>query len=199
MEITARPRRRGWLRAVRALVGAGALLAVALLIPLALGYQTHVVDDHAMAGTHARGSLVFDEQVSQRQLEVGDVVTFVPPGAAPADGTVTRRIVAIDDAAFQTRGDAAAAVDPWRVPLADGDLERVAFSLPWAGYPVIAVDSLAIPPWALAALALGLAAVLVVLRRNSRPLRRAVPFPRSAFGPHPARRRRVPSTDSAGV
>ena len=169
MEITARRRHRGWLRAIRAVIGVGALLAVALLIPPALGYETHVVHDHAMTGTHSRGSLVFDEHVSQRQLAVGDVVTFVPPGADPADGTVTRRIVAIDDAAFQTRGDAAATVDPWRVPLVDAELERVAFSLPWAGYPVIALRSLAIPPWTPAALTLGLAVALLMLRRSARP------------------------------
>ena len=144
-------------------------MAVALLIPPTLGYQTHVVDDHAMVGTYARGSLVFDEQVSQSQLEVGDAVTFVPPGADPADGTVTRRIVAIGDAAFRTQGDAAAAVDPWRVPLADAELDRVAFSLPWAGIPVLALGSLAILPWMPAAVALALAVVLVTLRRSSRP------------------------------
>lgn len=170
MEIIAKPRRRGGSRALRAAIGAGALLAVAFLIPPALGYQTHVVDDHAMTGIHARGSLVFDEQVPQGQLEIGDAVTFVPPGADLADGTVTRRIVAIGDDAVRTRGDAAASVDPWRVPLADGNLNRVAFSLPWAGYPMLALSSLALPPWAPAALALGVAAALVLLRRRTRPV-----------------------------
>ncbi|MGZ5399500.1 MAG: hypothetical protein ACXWDM_05760 [Nocardioides sp.] len=169
MEITAKPRRRRRLRALRAVLGAAALLVVALLIPPALGFQAHVVPDAAMAGTLSRGSLVFDEQVSQSQLDVGDVVTFVPPGADPADGTVSRRIIAIDDAAFQTRGDAEIADDPWRVPLASGDLERVVFSVPWAGYPVLALDSLALPPWTPAALVIGLVALLVPLRRSGRP------------------------------
>ena len=170
MEITAKPRRRGRIRALRGVLGAGAVLVVALLIPPALGFQTHVVADDAMAGTHARGSLVIDEQVSQRQLEVGDVVTFVPPGDDPADGTVTRRIVAIDGAAFRTRGDAAAAADPWQVPLSGGDLERVVFAVPWAGYPVIALGAISAPPWAPAVPAVGLATMVVVLRRGSRPI-----------------------------
>ena len=167
MEITAKPRRRGWLRALRAVLVVGALWGVALLIPPALGLQTQVIDDRAIAGTHARGSLVFDEQISPMQLEVGDVVTFVPPGAHSADGSVTRRVVAIDDRSFQTRRDSAAAVDPWVVPLSGAELQRVAFSLPWVGYPMIALGAVTIPPWAPAALAIGPAVALVMLRRGS--------------------------------
>lgn len=169
MEITVKPRRRGRMRALRGVLGAGAVLVVALLIPPALGFQTHVVADDAMAGTHAGGSLVFDEQVSLRQLEVGDVVTFVPPGADPADGTVTRRIVAINDAVVRTRGDSAPAADPWALPMSDGDLERVVFAVPWAGYPVIALRAISAPPWAPAVPVIGLATMVVVLRRGSRP------------------------------
>ena len=168
MEITAKPRHRGWLRLLRAVLVVGALWGVALLIPPALGLQTHVVDDAAMAGTHARGSLVFDEQISPMQLAVGDVVSFVPPDADPAEGTVTRRVVAIGDTHFSTRGDAASEVDPWLVPLADDELERVAFALPWVGYPLILLGALTIPPWLPAAAAIGLAALLVLLRRGSR-------------------------------
>ena len=76
MEITARPRRRGLWRALRGVLVVGALLCVALLIPAAVGLQTHVVGDEAMAGTHSRGSLVFDERVTLGQVVVGDVVTF---------------------------------------------------------------------------------------------------------------------------
>lgn len=170
MEITAKPRRRGRLRAMRAVLVTGALLVVALLIPPALGMETHVVGDHAMSGTHSRGSLVFDEQVSRTRLDVDDVITFVPPGADSAEGAVTRRIVAIDDTVIRTRGDAAAAADPWRLRQTDGDLERVVFSVPWAGYPVIALGALSIPPWTPAALLLALALGLVLLRRAARPI-----------------------------
>jgi len=167
MEITAKPRRRGWPPALRAALVAGAMWGVVLLIPLALGLQTNVIDDHAIAATHARGSLVFDEQISPMQLEVGDVATFVPPGADSADGRVTLRVVAIEDRSFQTRRDSAAAVDPWVVPLPGAELERAAFSLPWLGYPMIALDAVTLSPWAPAAVAFGLAGVLLVLRRSS--------------------------------
>jgi hypothetical protein len=169
MEITAKPRHRGWLRVLRAVVVIGAMWGVALLIPPALGLQTHVVDDNAMADTHARGSLVFDERIAPMQLAVGDVVTFVPPDAEPGAGQVTRRVVAIGDTHFSTRGDVGADVDPWLVPLSDDGLERVAFSLPWLGYPVVAISAVTIPPWVPATLVIGLVAVLLVLRRGSRP------------------------------
>lgn len=173
MEITAKPRRRGWLRVLRAVVVVAAMWGVALLIPPALGMQTHVMDDGAMAGSHARGSLVFVERIAPMQLAVGDVVTFVPPdtepGAEPGAGTVTRRVVAIGNTHVSTRGDALGAADPWLVPLAGGDLSRVAFSVPWVGYPMILLGAVTISPWTLAALTAVVAAVLVLVRRGSRP------------------------------
>lgn len=168
MEITTTPSRRGWLRVVRVVLVVGALWGVTLLIPPALGLQTHVVHDRAMAGTHARGSLVFDEQIAPTQLAVGDVVTFVPPGAAAGHDLVTRRVAAIGDTHFSTRGDAADRLDPWRVPLSDGDFQRVALSLPWVGYPIVLLGAVTVPPWAPAALATCLVAVLLMLRRGAR-------------------------------
>ena len=172
MEITTKPRRRGWLRVVRVVIVVGAMWGVALLIPPALGLQTHVVDDRAMTGTYPRGSLVFEEQIAPSQLAVGDAVTFVPPDAG-ADA-VTRRVAAIDATHFSTRGDAAA-VDPWLVPLSDADLQRVAFSLPWVGYPIVVLGAVTVPPWAPAALVIGLGAVLLVLRRGARAAVEAEP------------------------
>lgn len=168
MEITAKPRRRGRRRALRVLLAAAVVAAVALLLPAALGFSTHVVGDDSMAGTHSRGALAFDQHVPMGQLVVGDVVTFVAPGG---EELLTRRVVAIGDGDLQTRADAAAAVDPWRVSQADVD--RVAFSVPFLGWPAVAVDSLSVPSWAPAALALGLAGLLVLVRRTSRRAGRA--------------------------
>lgn len=169
MEITPHPLpcRRGRRRATRLVIGVGTMLVVAMLIPPSLGLQAHVVDDDAMTGSHPRGSVVFGEQVARTQLEVGDVVTFVPPGVAAEEGTVTRRVVAIDGVALGTQGDAAAAVDPWRLARAE-DLERVAFSVPFVGLLAILLGELALPPWTPAGLGLALAVVLVQRRRGSR-------------------------------
>jgi len=160
MEITAKPRRPRRRRALRLLVVTAAVVSMALLLPPALGLGAHVVPDDAMAGTHARGSLVFDEQVPLGQLEVGDVVTFrVPDGGE----RVTRRVVSIGDDGVRTRGDAVAAADPWRV--APADVERVAFALPLLGWPLVVAGSVPLPPWTPAGLVLGLAGLLVLLRR----------------------------------
>ncbi len=164
MEITARPRRRGFWRALRGVLVVVALLCVALLVPAAIGLQTHVVGDEAMAGTHSRGSLVFGERVTLGQLVVGDVVTF--PSPEGGGELLTRRVVSISDEGLHTRGDATGAADPWLVdPM---DAERVVFSLPFLGYPLLAVDAMSVPPWAPAVLVLGLAALLVLLRRTAR-------------------------------
>ena len=48
------------------------------------------------------------------------------------------------------------------------DAERVVFSLPFLGYPLLAVDTMSVPPWAPAVLVLGLATLLVLLRRTAR-------------------------------
>lgn len=162
MEITAKPRRRGRRRAVRLLLAAVAVASVVLLLPPALGLSAHVVADDAMAGTHTRGSVVLDEPVPLGQLAVGDVITFSEPGG---EGFVTRRVAAISEEGVQTRGDAGGAPDPWLV--APDSLERVRFELPLLGWPVIAVDALSVPPWTPAALLLGLALLLVLLRRTT--------------------------------
>jgi signal peptidase len=174
VEITAKPRRRGRRRAVRLLLAAVAVASVVLLLPPALGLSAHVVADEAMAGTHTRGSVVLDEPVPMGQLAVGDVVTFTEPGG---EGFVTRRVVAISEDGVQTRGDAGGAPDPWRV--SPDAVERVRFEVPLLGWPVIVVDALSVPPWTPAALLLGLALLLVLLRRTTR--RTPDPEPRAAL------------------
>lgn len=162
MEITARPRRRGWVRALKAVLATACVASVVMLVPPALGYGTHVVGDRAMAETHPRGSLVLDEQVAAGQLAVGDVVTLTPPGGADL---VVRRVVAIDDEGVHTAGDTSGA-DPWVV--SEAAIERVALTVPALGWPLVAIDSMSLPPWVPAGVAIGLAALLFGLRRAGR-------------------------------
>lgn len=161
MEITARPRRRGWVRALKVALATACVASVAMLVPAALGYSTHVVGDGAMDGGFPRGSLVFDEHLSAGQLSVGDVVTVTPPGGE----LVVRRVLSIGDDGIHTAGDATGE-DPWVVP--EAAAARVAFTVPALGWPLLAVDSMSVPPWAPAGVALGLAALLVGLRRTGR-------------------------------
>lgn len=161
MEITARPRRRGWVRALKVAIATACAASVALLVPAALGYSTHVVGDDAMAGGFPRGALVFDEQLAAGQLSVGDVVTLTPPGGE----LVVRRVLSVDDDGLRTGGDLTGE-DPWVVP--EAAASRVAFTVPGLGWPLLAVDSMSVPPWAPAGVAVGLVALLVGLRRGGR-------------------------------
>jgi hypothetical protein len=162
VEITARPLRRRWVRSLRVVLATACVASVVMLVPPALGYGTHVVGDQAMAETIPRGSLVLDEQVGAGQLAVGDVVTLTPPGS---DDLVVRRVGAIDDEGVHTAGDSSGA-DPWVVP--EAATERVALAVPVLGWPLLAVDSMSLPPWAPAGLAVGLTVLLFVLRRAGR-------------------------------
>lgn len=157
------------MRALKAVLATTCVASVALLVPPALGYGIHVVADQAMAETHPRGSLVLDEQVARGQLAVGDVVTLTPPGGGDL---VVRRVVAIDAAGVRTAGDASGA-DPWVVP--EAATERVALAVPVLGWPLVAIDSMSLPPWAPAGVAVGIAALLFGLRRTGRGETGSVP------------------------
>lgn len=149
MEIVARPRRGRGRRALgRALVALSVFVVVLLLTPAALGLERHVVRDHAMDGTLARGSLVFDDRVPVEELRVGDVITFHPPGAP--ERLVTRRIVGLRGDLAVTRGDARAAADPWLLPLDAENQARVAVAVPWLGHPWLLLGGLGPFGWLLA-------------------------------------------------
>ena len=113
-----------------------ALAAVILVLP-ALGYQRYVITGGSMTGTIDRGSAVFLDEVPVRELRVGDVITYEPPGSR--SGAVTHRIIWAgrdDDGerAFRTKGDANSVRDPWVFTLDKKTQGRVAFSLPYVGY-----------------------------------------------------------------
>ena len=138
-------------------------LAALLLLPAALGYQRYVIVSGSMTGTYDRGSLVYDEEVPVSQLRVGDVITYAPPAGASPEKLVTHRIFAIGrnadgERSFRTKGDANATPDPWRFTLDKPTQAKVAFSVPYVGYPLAA---LSIP--SVRMLAIGLPALVVAL------------------------------------
>ena len=105
-----------------------------------MGLSMYVITGGSMTGAIPKGSVAFDRNVPVTSLQVGDVITFRPPGDA---GNVTHRIVEVQkDAAgnpvFQTKGDANEAVDPWLFTLDKSVQARYAFHIPYVGYVLAA-------------------------------------------------------------
>jgi len=115
-------------------------LAALMLVPAALGYHRYVIVSGSMTGTYDQGSIVYDKPVPVASLKVGDPITYAPPtGAQTVHRLVTHRIAWIGKdrsgaPAFRTKGDANPSVDPWRFVLNQPTQDKVAFSIPYAGY-----------------------------------------------------------------
>jgi signal peptidase len=157
---------------IRVGIAAALLLAAAVLVPAALGYERYVITGNSMAGSYDRGSLLFAEVVPVEELEVGDVITYDPPPRAGVDGLTTHRIVSIRDGAagatFRTGGDANAAPDPWRFRLEQPTQARAAFAFPYAGYALAALGVRSVRM-----LVVGLPALLIALALIARLWREA--------------------------
>jgi signal peptidase len=142
MEITTTRRRQ--FRSGRAFANvacvATMLVALAFIVPAALGYQRYVITGGSMGGSLGVGSVAFEKVVPVTDLEVGDIITYLPPPESGVDHLVTHRIVSIDGDLYRTKGDANADVDPWTFELTDTSQPRVAFSLPYVGYVSLAVQ-----------------------------------------------------------
>lgn len=122
------------------LVAAAALVA----LPLA-GFHRYVITGGSMGGTIERGSVIFAKAVPVAELRTGDVITFTPPPGPGPDGLVTHRIVSIREhgghRVFRTKGDANAAVDPWKFELEEPTQARVVFHVPYVGYALSAASN----------------------------------------------------------
>jgi signal peptidase len=124
-------------RAGVAAIVAGAVFYLGLIL---LRYEPMVIVTGSMQKTIPVGSLVVDQKVDPRQLEVGDVISFQKP--LGAHGLDTHRIVAIKNdkgmRLFQTKGDSNPVADPWIISFDRGMLaHRMVFSVPYAGNALI--------------------------------------------------------------
>jgi signal peptidase len=137
LEKPRRPRAGRW--AVNGLCLLVMALALAFLLPAAFGLQRYVITGGSMEGTYDLGSVVFEESVPVSELQVGDVITYVPPAESGIDTLVTHRIITIDGTTFQTQGDANPDPDPWTFELTAATQSRVTSSVPYVGYLVIAL------------------------------------------------------------
>jgi signal peptidase I len=123
----------GW-----AALAAAALLALAVALPLAFGARPHTVLTGSMEPAIAAGDVVIDERISPTAAQVGDVVTFRDP--EDQSRLITHRVRSIRRAGshlwFVTQGDANNTTERWRIA-ADGELGRVAYTVPWIGHVAV--------------------------------------------------------------
>jgi signal peptidase len=122
-----------------------ALCAVILggLIMFLLGFRTYAITGGSMADAIGKGALAIDRIVPVSELEVGDIITYSPPGRS---NLVTHRIISVDPQAdgsrvFHTQGDANESADPWTFTLDSGRQARYVFQVPYLGYLLLTFGS----------------------------------------------------------
>jgi signal peptidase len=154
----------------RAATWSGNLVVLALIAGLAawiapslFGYSRYVITGPSMTGSHDKGSVVFEKPVAVDQLQVGDVITYLPPPDSGVPNLVTHRIAKMEPAegggtVITTKGDANASPDPWQFKLVDDVQPVVRFGVPHAGWLFIALAHREVRM-----LAIGVPAVLIAL------------------------------------
>lgn len=156
-------------------IACGGMLALG--VARLAGYQTFTILSGSMDPAIATGDLVFDKRISAEDARVGDVITFREPGTRRL---ITHRLmhkrVGGGVAHMRTKGDANNAPERWNIP-ADGEVGRVAFRVPKAGYASAYVSErdmrllLVVVP----ALLLGILELVRIWRPGPRGVRHARP------------------------
>ena len=145
MEIVIEKRRKSVAARIGSVVSSVLMLAVLLvsagyLVPSLMGYQRYIITGGSMTGTYDRGSIVFEKLKPSSQLQVGDVITYLPPPSSGNPDLVTHRIVMKKPAAdgagyvFRTKGDFNGYKDPWKFSLDESSQPVVQFSVPYVGW-----------------------------------------------------------------
>lgn len=145
---TATPARRHGARLVSALTTlllvVATLAGLAYLAPGLLGYERYVITGGSMSGTIEKGAVAFEKRVPVADLEVGDIITYLPPADSGVTTLVTHRIVEAAPSEqggtlFRTQGDANPDPDPWTFSLVSGTQPVVEHSVPKLGWLFIAL------------------------------------------------------------
>ena len=106
-----------WLLMIFALLVVVSLVAITAG-PRVLPYQALVVRSGSMSPTIPTGSVVFYRKIKAADVKVGQIIVFNRPGV-PGE-RVTHRVYRVATGPtgryFETKGDANAAPDDWRVP-----------------------------------------------------------------------------------
>jgi signal peptidase I len=116
--------------------------ALVMVVPTLLGFDRYVIVSGSMHPVLDRGSVVYSKPVPTEELEVGDVITYLPPVESGVGHLVTHRIATITKDAegarvFRTKGDANPGMDPWVFQLDTAEQNTMRFHLPVLGYALI--------------------------------------------------------------
>jgi signal peptidase len=139
-----------------ALAGLLGVLGILLTVLPVFGWNTVVLSSGSMSPSFPAGSILLAHDVPATQARVGDVVMVNRQGMPP----VTHRVIAVEDgiagtSTLRLQGDANEAADPQPYTLERVGL--VAGGIPWGGQVLTAIRS----PWALGALTIGVAALVL--------------------------------------
>ena len=104
-------------------------------IPMIFGYHPVVVLSGSMNPTYKVGSVIYYKKVSQKELKVGDVITF-----NANNKMVSHRIANIDNGFIETKGDANKVSDVSKICYENvrGKVGRI--SLPYVGYCIKTIN-----------------------------------------------------------
>jgi len=159
---------------------AAVIVAMLVLLPSLFGWQRYAIVSGSMTGTYDRGTLVLDEVVPVADLEVGDVITYLPPSGAGPDHLITHRIAWIRKdpngaRIFRTKGDANQVADPWTFRLSQPTQARVRFGVPHVGRVLWALSrkDVRMIIIALPALLIALSTLIALWRQLGEAARRA--------------------------
>jgi signal peptidase I len=118
------------------------VIAAIIIVPRLFGFEFYAITTGSMTGTSDPGALILSEVVPVTDLEVGDVITYVPPPSSGISHLVTHRIAEIQTdgngtSTYRTKGDANQSHDPWEFQL-DAEVQpRMRVSVPWLGFLVL--------------------------------------------------------------
>ncbi|MEB2527211.1 signal peptidase I [Kocuria rosea] len=162
-------------------------LALAMLVPGALGYERYVITGASMSGTFEKGTLAIESAVPVADLAVGDVITYLPPPDSGLTELVTHRILTVEESesgpVFRTQGDANADADPWTFQLPGPTQARLDHAVPHLGWAFIALSDPQVRQFVIGVpaglIALRCAIEVVQVLRRPRP-RTATPQPSAA-------------------
>lgn len=122
---------------INAIIIIVAILVLVSIFPVTGNHKILVVKSGSMEPAIKTGSVVFVSP--QKEYKINDIITFA--GRGNKESSITHRVIDIEDANgkknFVTKGDANNAEDESRVAL-DGIIGKVSFSVPYAGYIVVA-------------------------------------------------------------